>query len=223
LAAIIRAFEGITTPSRLLITCRYDFPFSFDGRELGSRLLKVPLPPMSEADVLKQAARKLRANAGHPAGHAEALSSQITAAIAAARNNTGIRDMLFQAVLADPEAGARAIAQIDRYFSAGHEPSGDSPGIEDEQIRQTVEGLITDSLVGMLTQDERELLEASTLFQLPVPLGVWRRHLTRKGRGGFDRLVAFGLWDRFPDIYDQREDAAAINAIAATRIGGASP
>jgi hypothetical protein len=218
LAAIIRAFDGITTPSRLLITCRYDFPFVFEGRELGSRLKRVHLPPMSQADVLKQAARKRRAaEGGHLATDPAEFARHVGNAVRAARGNTGVRDMLFQAVLADAAAGERAIAQVDGYFARRDGPD-EAEAIEDEAIRGTVEGLIVDTLIGLLTPPERALLETSSLFELPVPMTVWNRHAKRCRTGPTDRLVSFGLWDRFPDLVMPRQDAGALNPISGARI-----
>lgn len=205
LAAVIRAFDDSRRgPSRLLITCRYDFTCIHENRDLGGRLKKVPLPPMGQADVLKHAQRKLPA----------AEVKQVDAAGRAARGNTGIRDMLFQAIAADPQTGAAAVASVESHFQNGD-------AIEDEAIRETVEGLIVDALLKPLTPGERALLQASTLFQLPLPLAVWRGHAARTGTGPCERLLGFGLWDQFPDLVNRSQMAAAINDIVASKLGSA--
>ena len=111
LAAIIRAFDVADTESRLLLTCRYRFPFAYQGRDLAARLLDVPLPEMPESDARKQATQRRRAaDLRQQTGAAEyhALSER---AITAARGNTGLRDLLFRAVLADKQAAEAAIAE----------------------------------------------------------------------------------------------------------------
>src|SRR5258708_23750148 len=104
---------------------------------------------MGEADVLKHARRKLSVPE----------SDNVSAAIRAARGNTGIRDMLFQVLAADQGAGAAAVASVENHFTS-------DAAIEDEPIREAVEGLIIDQLLKPLTAGEIALLQASTLFQL---------------------------------------------------------
>jgi tetratricopeptide (TPR) repeat protein len=61
-------------------------------------------------------------------------------------------------------------------------------------------------------------LQASTLFQLPVPLTVWGKFAADANLGRPDRLLAFGLWERLPDIAAPHADAAGPNRIAAARL-----
>ena len=213
LAAIIRAFADSTTDSRLLITCRFRFRLPDRGQDLAARLLDVPLPTMSPADSLKQARHKL-AVAG---GTADADRTWFTAdfqprAIEAAHGNAGLQDLLFQVALADRAAGEAAVAALLPYLAG----QGALP--EQQQLRDTLEKLAIDQLRAWLTEGERHLLEASTVVRLPVPLPVWQSYASRTGSGGITRLLAFGLWERVPDLVVPRADAVLPNAIGAAHI-----
>ncbi|MFI5021401.1 MAG: tetratricopeptide repeat protein [Alphaproteobacteria bacterium] len=212
LAAIIRAFDRGGTGSRLLITSRYEFHLGGAARDLAQHLLDIALPEMSPANRLKQARQKLLA-LGRPALATELaeLSALPLRAIAAARGNAGLQDLLFGAVLADPVAGEAAVDALERYLAGGALP-------EQEVLRATLENLVIEKLIGALTDSERMLLRESTLFKLPVPLPVWKKFADGAGLGSPDRLLAFGLWERLPDIVDARTDAAAANAIAVARL-----
>ena len=129
-------------------------------------------------------------------------------AITAARGNTGLRDLLFRAVLADKQAAEAAIAAVEGHFADGMLP-------REEKLRETLETLAVGKLIAPLTPPERKLLRAATQFELPLPLPIWRRMAEIAGLGAPDRLLAFGLWESVPDIVDAHAEAATINAIAA--------
>ena len=207
LAAIIRAFHAGGSESRLLITCRYAFRLPERGRDLAARLLRVDLPAMSPADSRKQARQKLAAVGQAAAGDAAGFTEFQPRAIAAARGNAGLQDLLFQAALADPEAGKAATAALETHLAGGTLP-------EQQELRDTLERLAIGELLGWLTPGEQESLRTSMLFRLPVPLSVWRRHAERSGWGSPDRLLAFGLWERLSDLVNPRADAATANAVA---------
>jgi AAA ATPase domain len=208
LTAIIRAFDRGGTDSRLLITSRYEFRLGTDGRDPGLRLLAVPLAETSPANRLKQARQKMLALGRSGPTDLPPLTQR---AIAAARGNAGLQDLLFQAVLADPAAGGAAVQALETYLGGGALP-------EQEELRATLEKLVIDKLLEPLTDGERTLLRASTLFQLPVPLAVWNKYATDANLGRPDRLLAFGLWERLPDLADPHADATGPNAIVAARL-----
>jgi tetratricopeptide (TPR) repeat protein len=205
-AAIIRAFDDGGTNSRLLITSRYLFRLGIREPDPALRLLSVQLAETSAANRLKQARQKLLAT-----GRSDGLPPLTADAIGAARGNAGLQDLLFQAVLADPAAGEAAIAALEEYLGGGALP-------ERQDLRDTLEKLVIGKLLDALSDGERRLLRLSTAFQLPLLLPVWEKYAAAAGLGHPDRLLAFGLWEKFPDIADPHRDAAGPNAIAATRL-----
>ena len=91
-----------------------------------------------------------------------------------------------------------------------------------ENARRETEPLVTRAiraargnpgLQDLLTQAERDLLQASTLFQLPVPLDVLGR-LAAGDQGTGRRLLAFGLWNAWPDPVDGQIPCAVIDPLA---------
>jgi tetratricopeptide (TPR) repeat protein len=208
LAAIIRAFGRGGTDSRLLITSRYEFRLGEGDRDRAWRLLSVPLAETSVANRLKQARQKVVAMRRGGPGDLPPLTQRT---IAAAHGNAGLQDLLFQVVLADPAAGEPAIQALESYLGGGALP-------EREELRTALEKLVIEKLLESLTEGERKLLGASTLFQLPLPLSVWEKFAERLGLGRPSRLLAFGLWERSPDIAYPHADAAGPNAIAAARL-----
>ena len=215
LAAIIRAFAEGGSESRLLLTCRYAFRLPERGRDLFDRLLRVDLPAMSSADSLKQARQKLAVAGVDGAAKLAWFAGFQPRAIMAARGNAGLQELLFQAALTDPEAGDAAVAALEAHLAGGALP-------DQQALRDTLERLLVRQLLDWLTPDERHLLHVSTLFRLPVPLPVWRRYAAASGKGDADRLLAFGLWERLPDLADPRTDAAAANAIGAAYLDDSS-
>jgi len=212
MAAIIRAFGEAATESRLLITSRYQFRLPDHGRDLTARLHVVPLPAMPPSDSLKQAMRKLKT------GDADTVLREpdwwigyVQRAVAAARGNAGLQDLLFQAALSDRDTGEQAIAALEAYLAGGVLP-------EQEALRDALERLAVETLLGLLTDDERLMLRTSLLFELPVPLSAWTQCAKRRGLGAPGRLPAFGLWDVLRDIAEPGKEAVAANAIVAARI-----
>jgi tetratricopeptide (TPR) repeat protein len=58
-----------------------------------------------------------------------------------------------------------ALAAVEEYIESGKEP-------DREKLFEFLRGLAIRHLLDLLTESERELLRASTLFQVPVPLGT---------------------------------------------------
>ena len=213
LTAIVRAFYQGGTDSRLLITSRYTFPLAADGRDLAARLLRIQLPQMSEAAALKQARQKAFASFDTAAeSKIRDVADLTTRAMTAARGNAGLQDILFQAVMADRNAGMIAIEALEHFLAGGDLPAAGT-------LRETLEKLAIDRLISALSEGERELLRASTLSPVPLPIEVWRGFAADAGYGAPDWLLAFGLWERLPDLVETGRDAAVRNAIAGERIG----
>ena len=122
-----------------------------------------------------------------------------------------MQDSLFQAVLADRATGEAAVKALEDYLGGGDLPARGA-------LRDTLERLVVDKLLEALTEGERTLLRASTLFRLPLPLAGRQKFAAAERLGRPDRLLGFGLWERLPDIADPHADAAGPNAIAAVRL-----
>ncbi len=100
----------------------------------------------------------------------------------------------------EPQTGTAAAGRegecTQRNGAPGHARHPGSQGLQD-----------------LLTQAERDLLQASTLFQLPVPLDVLGR-LAAGDQGTGRRLLAFGLWNAWPDPVDGQIPCAVIDPLA---------
>ena len=242
LRAVLRAFNDAATESRLLVTSRYQFTLPDSaGRELADLLADVPLPGMDRHESRKQAMAKFRvegeAKAGSGVGGASGLGGAVARQrrarnmaallagldrlIAAAAGNPGLQNLLFTLCLEDAAAGARCLEQMEAYRRTGVQPDA-------EGLRQFMENLAVGALLGLLAPAQRELLRAAKVFELPVPVGVMEVVAARcVGHGGptlqpatggdaaaaMTRLVELGLWDVYPDLFDPREPALALNAL----------
>lgn len=171
--ALLLAFRHATTESRLLFTCRYQFTCPHHGQNLADadHLLDVSLPRMNEREARKQAGAKLRvpevasALARLPAAKLTDLRQQVDRIIANARGNPGLQDLLFTLAVNAPATCDRCLAEIEEFLNRGTLPTED-------KIRAFLENLALESLIGLLTPVQRELLRAATLFELPVPVTV---------------------------------------------------
>jgi tetratricopeptide (TPR) repeat protein len=208
LSALIEALDGVNSASRLIITSRYTFACRGEtGRDLLPLLLDVSLAALSRAEAVRQARQKLLGGRPPPPGF-DALAGR---AIAAARGNAGLQDLLFRLALADSGKGGEAIAGLEAFLADGTAP-------DQEELRRTLEGLLIDRLLGFLTEAERLLLGASTLFRLPTPLALWQGWGEAASLGRPDRLLAFGLWEIAADLVDPERLAITPNVIATARL-----
>ncbi len=133
-------------------------------------------------------------------------------AIAAARGNAGLQDLLFQAVLADRATGEAAVKALEDYLGGGDLPARGA-------LRDTLERLVVDKLLEAV--DRGRAYAAAALRHCSAcrcRSRSGRNSPPTNGLGRPDRLLGFGLWERLPDIADPHADAAGPNAIAAVRL-----
>jgi len=213
--AIIEAFDGAKTLSRLLITSRYQFTLPSDqDKELAERLFDLPLPAMEEYEGRKQAAAK--AKYGKTGQRRTIDLERIRRCIQVAKGNPGLQDLLFSMSLEAPEACDRALADMETYTRSGQAP-------EEKALLEFLENLAVDHLLGLLSESEKALLRASTLFEIPVPiqiLSLMADSAALKASGFFgERLFALGLWEVYEDIMTPGEVAVGINALARPKVG----
>ncbi|MFW5636465.1 MAG: CHAT domain-containing protein, partial [Thermodesulfobacteriota bacterium] len=208
--AVIEAFDACRnrTLSRPLITCRYRFTLPSErGDDLYDRLFDLHLPAMEPVESRKQAAAKARVSG---AAQSEMPFERIRRCIQAARGNPGLQNLLFSLALASPEGCDRALDGMETYLKTGEAP-------EEEEILEFLKNLAVDKLMELLRNDERELLRASTLFEMPVPAGMMEtlaRSAVISGDGAPGaRLRALGLWEAYEDPVDPEGMAVAINSL----------
>ncbi len=217
LIAAIKAFQTADTQSRLLLTSRYQFSLNDGERDWAQRLAPLGLPPMREYESRKQATAKQRAQQDLLSAQQQAaLARRLPELIAAARGNPGLQDLLFSLCLQDVEACQRCLRQMDAYLQTGQLP-------DEEQIRQFLENLAVRSLVDLLSDGQRELLRASTLFESPVPLATLQ-DLARGAGLPHDlddllRLVALSLWEVYADPRRPADMSVAVNALVRPQAG----
>ncbi len=212
---VIRAFDEADTESRLLLTCRYTFTLPDRGQDLADRLLVLQLPPMEEYESKKQAQAKLRVSA-----EARVEPDRLERIIRLARGNPGLQDRLFRMGQEAPDACGRALEQMEAYLAEGAQP-------DEQQVRDFLENLALDRLVGILSPDERQLLRASTLFEIPVPVAVLAGLADSLGlphEEPFERrLAGLGLWEYHEDVVDFDRLAVGVNALARPKAGALAP
>ncbi len=206
LRAVVEAFAKADGDSRLLITSRFQFALPQDDRDLANSLFALHLPPMETVESRQQAARKARPTNQTKVKLDEARTQRC---IELARGNPGLQDRLFSLSLEDPAACDQALTAMEHYL-AGQLP-------DQETMRTFLENLAIDHSLALLKPSERELLRATTLFELSVPLAVLE---ALAGALALDagepcgvRLFGLGLWDVYPDVVRYAEPAAAINSL----------
>ncbi|MCP4659287.1 MAG: hypothetical protein GY856_28080 [bacterium] len=92
----------------------------------------------------------------------------------------------------------------------------------DFDVTEFLENLTLDRLLEVLSANERELLRASTLFELPVPLGVLSDFARELGVAKAteevgERLFALALWEAH--VAPEEETAVVVNALVRPRAG----
>jgi hypothetical protein len=87
----------------------------------------------------------------------------------------------------------------------------------DAEVREFLENLVLDTLLGEAGASNRALLRAVTLFDVPVPEPVIEVLAGQVG-GSAARLRGLGLLDPYPDLYHPARPALAANPLAAGRI-----
>ena len=233
--ALLLAFQSARTESHLLFTCRYQFTCPNGAQDLAdaNHLLDVPLRGMNDREARKQAdaKRRLQVAAKLTPAALAALDDRLDRIIQNARGNPGLQDLLFSLALDNAATCDECLAGMEKYLEQGTMPAA-------EKVREFLENLALESLLGLLTAGERELLRASTLFELPVPEAVMatlsqyicssRREEAHNSGGESQRLltsaatirlVGLGLWEVYEDLHAAQTRALAINALVRPQAG----
>ncbi len=208
LRAVVEAFESprSRTPCRLLFTGRHRFALrSATGEGLEEQIFDVHLPSMKKYEQRKQAAAKVRA-----AGPFAADLQQTDRCIELSRGNPGLQDLLFALARENQAACDRALDQMETYLADGTSP-------DKGKLLDFFNTVALDALLGLLSETEKDLLRASSLFRLPVPEEIFRILAGEKYRA---RLTAIGLWDRYEDLVDPDVPAVALNPLVLPRTEG---
>ncbi|MDM8516446.1 CHAT domain-containing protein [Desulfobacterales bacterium HSG16] len=225
ISAVIQAFDGAETDSRLLITSRYKFSVLSDqGSDLGKKLFALDLPGMKDFESRKQAAAKEKYGDGlkqqqgnkNKAKQTDPTDKNRTRrCISAARGNPGLQDLLFSVSLEAPDACDTMLAEMESYIKSGEIPEG-------EKLLEFIKNLAIDGLIKLLSQGEKDLLRISTLFSMPVPeetMGILAEMLDAKKDGVFgQRLFSLGLWEVYEDVVFSENSAVAVNLLVLSEV-----
>lgn len=221
MSAIIRAFANSNTQSRLLITSRYLFTLPDGDRDLASKLLDLPLPPMPERDSRKQFFAKLRVTSQQKRPPpTEITRERFRALLDVSQGVPRLQDILFTLALEDAQKCDACLAQMRAYRDQGTAPDA-------QALRDLFADLTLDALLALLTPDQREVLRTSTLFELPVPQPVMEA-LIAQTLPDVDattvqtvrhRLTALALWDTYEDLHNFHTDAHALHPLLRPRVG----
>lgn len=216
--SLLQAFQTAETDSRLLFTCRFEFTLpDRSGAEMTDHLLKVPLHGMSERESQKQAIAKLRQQTALTRRQQQNLPdlfNRLNRIRSAAQGNAGLQDLLQSLCLDDPPTCDTCLDQMEVYAQTGELP-------EEDQMRHFLEKLAIEALICLLSDPARELLRASTLFHLPVPVAVMQKiaEALDTNEHAIARLLALGLWESYTDLHDHQERALAVNALVRPKAG----
>ncbi|MEL7060030.1 MAG: CHAT domain-containing protein, partial [Acidobacteriota bacterium] len=214
LSAVLTAFRRAESPSRLLLTSRYDFTLP-DGRggNLADVLAREPLRPMDASERRKQLRAAEVLQAIPDTGDAHELGSLKQQALAVSGGNPGLQEILCRPLLSGETAAAQAaIVAVDRWRASGQVPA------DDNRAQEFFRRVSFETYGEALTGDQRTQLRASTLFSenLPAPR---QAHLALGETAGvteppraIDRLIGLGLVDLY-SLHDQA-DELAVNPLA---------
>jgi tetratricopeptide (TPR) repeat protein len=208
--ALINAFAKAHTDSRLLFTSRYDFTLPQGNQDLAQALLHVPLPPMTSVESRKQAEAKKRTKKEKEQKNLD--PGRVARCLKAGLGNPGLQDLLFSLIAEEPEQGDRALQAMDDFIKQSREP-------DQERLLEFLDGLLLDRLWNLLTTSERDILRASTLFSIPIPLEAYKPLHPDQSQEPGRRLLALGLWDQFNDLVDSAQLAVAVNPLLQPKAG----
>ena len=166
LRTVIESFRVLFGESRLLLTSRYRFSVAnAGGEELTETLLQVHLPPMDEFERRKQVRSRNRSLAGETL--VEEDPQRTARCLRLAGGNPGLQDLLYRLSRRDPAACDVTLEAVENWLAGG-----DLAGESDADVREVLEGLALDGIYAGLSETERNLLRAASLFEVPVPLEV---------------------------------------------------
>ncbi len=173
LEALLHAFTPQRSESRLLLTSRYRFSLVEGAANLADRNLhSLELGEFGERAREKLSLRQVKAAQAAEDGDVlsgEALGERLTLLARAqtvARGNPGLQDLLGAELVLRPavpvSAAKAALDEMEAYLAGGDLP-------RTEQVREFLQNLALDTLVGLAGPSGRALLQAVTVFPAPVP------------------------------------------------------
>ena len=207
LIALIRAFAEANTESRLLITSRYTFDLiDDDGKDIANYLERLALHAMNASESTRQYWLK----------YGDRNNSDIDPkrVMTACRGNPGLQDMLFALANENMQLFLTTLEDMEAYIAGGEMP-------QEEKIQSFLQGLALDTIFGILSDGEKDLLRYAIRFDMPLPNAVFAmlyQKLCKSGGGFPDRLVGLGLLELYDDFVDDSHKALKINAITAGRL-----
>jgi tetratricopeptide (TPR) repeat protein len=209
LSAVLGAFAAVNSPSRLLVTSRYDVVMRDEGgTDRAAALVRVPLVPMRPEERTKQWRARTR---GLEAETAQAPAGLIAAALAAAAGNPGLQDMLTRPLLDTGTKAAEAeaaVAAIQHYRATGQQAGTAAQAFFDRIKPETY--------AAALNPDQRRQLTAATLFSedVPIPHAALAAAGAALGaeQAAVERLLALGMLDDWGQIGGKSH--AAVNPLA---------
>ncbi|MCP4107331.1 MAG: CHAT domain-containing protein, partial [Desulfobacteraceae bacterium] len=211
--AVIQAFNRACTKSRLLITSRYNFTLPSDrGEDMAGLLMPVHLPPMQNYESRKQAVAKARAisvlHGKKDEDEAAEFRKLVNLCIETAKGNPRLQDRLFTLAAESPGKCVSILDRMGKYLSGDESP-------DDQDLRDFLESLLICELTGLLSRSEKEMLQASSMFSVPVPVAVFEVLCRETGvkTGAIERLAGLTLWDAFEDMVKPSVTAFALNAL----------
>jgi len=213
LIAVLRAFAGAETPSRLLVTSRYDFALPDDRSiDVAESLVRVQLRPMPARERQKQWQAARRA-AGTDMQDQQPAEDLLDRALAAAGGNPGLQEILTRPLLAgEADVAAAAVAAVERYRETGEHPA------EGNAAQEFFRRVSFETYEAALTEGQRRALAAATVFSDGVPIPLRALEAAAGAIGVADpeaacrRLLGLGLLDDWGIIDGQPH--AAVNPLA---------
>lgn len=221
LIAVLCAFAGAETPSRLLVTSRFDFALPDDrGIDVTGSLVRVQLRPMPARERQKQWQAARRA-AGTDMQDRQPAEDLLDRALAAAGGNPGLQEILTRPLLAgESDVAEAAVAAVERYRETGEHPA------EGNAAQEFFRRVSFETYAAALTNGQRRALAAATVFGDGVPIPLRALETAAGAIGVADpatacrRLLGLGLLDDWGAIDGQSH--AAANPLARPLSGGST-
>jgi tetratricopeptide (TPR) repeat protein len=221
LAALLHAFAPQRSDSRLLLTSRFAFSLIEGGVDLAAqKLAALELGELGDRARDKLSLRQIKA--AQAAEDGDALSGAalgerlplLARAQSVARGNPGLQDLLGADFVLRPAvpvaAAAAALEEMEKYLTGGELP-------RTEAVREFLQSLALDTLLGLAGPSGEALLRAATLFAVPVPEPVIAALAAAVG-GDARRLQDLGLLVPSEDLVLPRVNALSVNGLVAGRL-----
>jgi tetratricopeptide (TPR) repeat protein len=203
LRAVLHAFDGAPTASRLILTSRYRFMLPDEqGVDRTSRLFDLHLSTVDESQARKQWEALLRERAVR---RTEVDDADLLRSWRSAGGNPRIQRRLFGLLDADRAAWDRVANELEDYLGGGGFPT-------DQEVAAFLEALTLQRLIELLSPEEAGLLSTAAMFEVPIPRGPLLAAASRAApcpESAFDRCLGLGLLEPFEDLVDPSATAFA--------------